>query len=94
MYADGTGVPKDSAQAVAWYRKASAQGDAVGQFLLGNAYMTGVGVRKDLDQAIYLFQKSAKQGNEDAKVLAEAVATLKLGQAELVRRGVDPRTFQ
>ena len=29
MYSEGEGVPKDSAEAVNWYRKAAEQGDAM-----------------------------------------------------------------
>jgi TPR repeat protein len=85
MYSDGTGVPKDSAQAVALYRKASAQGDAKGQYFLGEAYWNGEGVEKDPNQALELFQKSAKQGFEYAKVMAETVAVLIRGEAAAAR---------
>ena len=35
MYADGTGVPQDDAEAVRWYRLAAAQGLAFAQYSLG-----------------------------------------------------------
>ena len=44
IYANGQGVPQDSAQAVAWFRKAAEQGDADAQNNLGNAYAIGQGV--------------------------------------------------
>lgn len=35
LYADGEGVPKDSAEAASWYREAADQGYAEAQFNLG-----------------------------------------------------------
>src|SRR5271167_695781 len=40
MYADGVGVPKDTA-AVSWYRKAADQGYAPAQFQLAEMYISG-----------------------------------------------------
>ena len=44
VYANGTGVAKDPAQAVFWYRKAADQGDAAAQNNLGVAYANGTGI--------------------------------------------------
>ncbi|MSU22287.1 MAG: sel1 repeat family protein [Opitutus sp.] len=38
MYANGTGVPKDSAEAVKWYRKAAEQGYVGAQNNLGPVF--------------------------------------------------------
>ena len=46
MYYNGEGVPKDSAEAVKWYRKAADQGYADAQFNLGLNYANGEGVPK------------------------------------------------
>ena len=51
MYADGRGVPRDDAQAVAWYRKAAAQGHADAQLNLGGMYDNGQGVPQDYTEA-------------------------------------------
>lgn len=40
-YAAGTGVPKDSAKAVEWYRRAADQGHVWAQDALGDAYADG-----------------------------------------------------
>ncbi len=48
MYLDGTGVIKDGAEAVRWFRLAADQGDAAGQFALGLMYEDGIGVPRDL----------------------------------------------
>lgn len=52
MYADGAGVPRDAAQALAWYRKAEARNHAPALDALARAYRTGdLGLDKDLEQA-------------------------------------------
>jgi predicted RNA-binding Zn-ribbon protein involved in translation (DUF1610 family) len=66
-YYSGTGVKKDVAQAVAWYRKAADQGDATAQSALGDAYMEGNGVQSDRTEAVKWFRKAADQGNARAQ---------------------------
>ena len=60
-------VPKDAAQAVAWYRKAAAQGDADAQYNLGVSYANGEGVPKNAAQAVTWCQKAAAQGQANAQ---------------------------
>ena len=67
MYERGEGVPKDSVQAIFWYRKSANQGNASGQFALGTMYEKGTGVPKDLAQAIFWFRKGAEQGSSSAQ---------------------------
>jgi len=62
MYATGTGVPKDSVQAVDWYLKSAEQGNAKAEFNLGVLYATGDGMPKDSAQAAFWYRKSAEQG--------------------------------
>jgi TPR repeat protein len=67
MYANGMGVPKDAAQAVAWYRKAADQGDPIAQFNLGvlgvaQAQPTSA-VQAPQQQTLYELYLSAKDGN-------------------------------
>lgn len=51
-YADGTGVAKDPAVALEWYRKAEKKNYAPALDALARAYRTGsLGLPKDLDQA-------------------------------------------
>ena len=47
LYANGTGVPQDYAQAVAWYREAAEGGNAQAQYNLGQLYANGTGVPQD-----------------------------------------------
>ncbi len=61
------GVKKDMDEAVKWYRKAVAQGNAGAQFLLGVCYHTGNGVTKDVSEAAKLFRISAAQGLASAQ---------------------------
>jgi TPR repeat protein len=52
MYADGTGVPRDPALALEWYRKAEAKNHAPALDALARAYRTGdLGFTRDLELA-------------------------------------------
>lgn len=62
-YGFGRGVPKDSAEAVRWHRKAAEQGNAVAQFNLGVMYARGDGVVKDSAEAVKWYRMAAEQGN-------------------------------
>jgi len=67
MYIKGDGVPKDSTEAVKWYRKAAEQGDAVAQLELGVAYANGFGVPKDSIEAVRWYRMAAEQGHAAAQ---------------------------
>lgn len=62
-------LPKDSTEAVKWFRKASEQGDADAQKELGDMYRSGEGVTKDINEAAKWYHKSAEQGNGDAQYI-------------------------
>jgi TPR repeat protein len=62
MYAEGTGVAQDDAEAAKWYRKAAEQGFASAQNSLGTMYDAGKGVRLDDAEAVKWYSKSAQQG--------------------------------
>ncbi len=66
-YADGEGLPKDPALAVAWYSKAADQGYAAAQYSLGMSYRRGEGVPKDPAKALEWVRKAADQGYADAQ---------------------------
>ena len=61
-YELGAGVPKDPAQAAAWYRKAADQGNPEAEHSLGVLYETGNGVTLDASVAAQLYRKAADQG--------------------------------
>ena len=63
----GKGVPKDSEQAVFWYRKSAERGHVEAQFNLGQCYLFGTGVEKDPKLAVQWYRKSADQGMKDAQ---------------------------
>ena len=67
MYAEGKGIAKDEAQAVAWFRKAAEQGYAPAQFNLGVMYAEGIGIAKDETQAVAWSRKAAEQGYAPAQ---------------------------
>ena len=62
LYANGTGVPKDSVEAVKWLRRAAEQGNAPAQKNLGLMYANGTGVAKDSAEAVRWFRQAAEQG--------------------------------
>ena len=66
-------MPKDAAQAAAWYRKAADQGYAAAQCNLGYCYENGAGVPKDTAQAAAWYRKAADQGHTNAKQQLEAL---------------------
>ena len=57
----------DKALAVQWFRKAADQGNAGGQFMLGNMYDNGQGVPKDYALAVQWYRKAADQGDANAQ---------------------------
>ncbi len=67
MYANGDGVPKDSAEAVKWYRKSAEQGSALAQTNLGLMYANGTGVPKDAVEAVKWYRLAAEQGLDSAQ---------------------------
>jgi TPR repeat protein len=60
-------VPQNFAEALKWYRRAAAKGNASAQFNLGIMYANGEGVPKDEAKAVEWYQKSAAQGDADAQ---------------------------
>ena len=58
---------QDYKQAVEWFRKAAAQGNADAQYNLGVMYSNGQGVKQDYKKAVEWFRKAAAQGNADAQ---------------------------
>ena len=61
------GVERDTKQAVAWYRKAAAQGHAKAQSNLVNCYFMGNGVEKDAKEAVAWLRKAAAQEHAEAQ---------------------------
>jgi TPR repeat protein len=66
-YRTGTGLAKDTVQAVSWYRKSAEQGYAKAQNNLGACYEGGVGVAQDYAQAVYWYRKAADLGFADGQ---------------------------
>ena len=63
MFLNGTGFPKDGANAARWLLKAAEQGHVDSQALLGGMYCYGSGVEKDNRVAVNWLGKAAKQGH-------------------------------
>jgi TPR repeat protein len=67
MRENGTGAPKDAAEAVTWYRLAAEQGHAFAQYNLGVMYHHARGVPKDDVEAVKWFRLAAEQGDAKAQ---------------------------
>ena len=67
MYANGTVVPQDHAEAVRVYRLAANQRHAVAQFNLASMYYKGTGVPQDLNEAARLLKLADDQGDQPAR---------------------------
>jgi len=63
LYTNGTGVTRDGAEAVSWYKKAALAGSTNGMLLYGDALASGQGTAKDLNEAQRWIRKSADAGN-------------------------------
>ena len=63
----GSGVQRDYAEAVKWYRKAAEQGDGLSQHELGQAYEQGKGVRGDYVLAHMWTNLSVVSGTRNAE---------------------------
>ena len=96
MHYNGKGVPKDPAQAVHWYRKASEQGDPIAQSNLGTMCATGEGVPRDLVVAYMWRNLAAAQGNEITRQAREALdrdmTREQIAEAQKLSREWKPRS--
>ena len=63
MYHEGTGVPRDAAEAARWYLLAADQGYALAQFALGMMHSRGEGVPRSEAAAIRWYASAAEQGD-------------------------------
>lgn len=59
----------DDKEAVEWYRKSADQGNAAGEFGLGQMYAKGEGVKADPEQARIYIQRAADKGHLPAVLL-------------------------
>jgi hypothetical protein len=66
MYLNGSGVPRDYAQALKWARAAAEQNDSDAQYTLGGIYESGKGVPQDYAQAHMWYSLSSSSGDEQA----------------------------
>ena len=67
LYDIGGGVPKDRAQAAAWYRRAAEGGHAQAAVNLAVMYEAGSGVPQSLAESARWFRKSAELGHVRAQ---------------------------
>lgn len=87
LYAHGTGVKPNGAQAAEWYRKAAADGSAEAAWKLADLYIQGTLVPQDLEEALAYIQLAARQGSARAqselgRFYAEGLANLPVNRGE------------
>jgi len=63
LYTNGTGVQRDAAQAVSWFKKAALAGSTNGMLLYGDALATGQGTVKDVAEGQRWIRKAAQENN-------------------------------
>ncbi|MDR2837938.1 MAG: sel1 repeat family protein [Azonexus sp.] len=74
-YSGGYGVKLDITQAIAWYKKADAQGNADAPYFLGRIYENGhIGVEQDDAQAIAWYRKAAERGHDNVQDALNRIA--------------------
>lgn len=66
MAENGFGMPRNPAQAAAWYRKAAEQGNTDAQYNLGAMYEHGIGMGVNYAQAAHWYRPAAEAGDLDA----------------------------
>ena len=77
-------------EAIAYYRKAAAQGNADGEFGLGSMVAAGDGVKRDLAEAQKWILRAADKGHAQAiESLAQAYIVGGLGLDDAQRQGSD-----
>lgn len=67
MYYDGSGVPKNTKQAVYWSLKSAAQNVKEALFIVGLMYQNGYYVKKNNAKALEYYKRSAAQGYAEAQ---------------------------
>jgi len=68
MYRRGYGVDRNYGEAIAWYRRAAAQGSGSAAYNLGVHYREGVGVPRDAATASDWFRRAARAGYIPAQI--------------------------
>ena len=82
LYATGSGVAKNDAEAYKLYRKSAEQGYAEAQYYLALMYHNGEGVAKNTDEAIKWLKKAAAQGDVNAVDTLHKLTTPDIDQIE------------
>ena len=81
------GVPQDSVAAAGWYRKATEQGVAEAQWLLGRMYADGEGVPQDDVRAFAWMVISLSHGDELGRSILDTLrGRMSVSQIEAARK--------
>jgi TPR repeat protein len=102
LYAEGHGVPQDSAQARQWYERAAAQGHARAQNNLAELYYAGLGVPQD-DVRAYMWVNLAaahmtgdeqKQAAENRDDVARRMTSAQVAEAKRLTQQCQAQNFK
>jgi TPR repeat protein len=74
MYALGSGVTRDEHEAVRWYGKGAAAGDAEAMTGLAHALIDGRGIDKDVEKGLSWLKKAVDKGNAEATYALGVIA--------------------
>lgn len=73
---------EDDKEAYQWYSKAAAQGNAAGEYGVGQMYLKGEGVAKDVEKAFRYISQAAEKDNLQAVLIMRDVFRVgSMGQA-------------
>lgn len=61
------GIPRNSVEALKWYRQAAGNGHAQAQYLMGKIYHSGKEVPEDHSQAVKWWRKASEQGHPESQ---------------------------
>ena len=91
MYEEGQDLPKDTTEAMKWWRKAAEQGDATAQNSLGFMYDHGRGVPEDYVLAHMWFNlAAAAAGNSAMALVAAKMTPAQIAEAQKLAREWKP----
>ncbi len=84
-YQNGSGTPRDYAQAMHWYLKAAEQGNASALVGVGTLYERGEGVKKDAALALEWYKKSSDLAEKTHQQNFASGAILRLSQSGAIK---------
>lgn len=89
LYTEGTGVPKDCAQALNWYRKAAATNNPAALAGIGYITASGCAGKKDPKTAVQYYSRAAAMGNPFAMLSLAAMYDTGQGVGKDIKKALE-----